>query len=223
MSCFARSVVAIVSLCAAIVAVCPAPAQAQAPAEPVGGTELQAMRQQFIDQFQRIGLNTAPGDAKLLQILVEASRAKRGLEVGTATGYGAMHMGLGFERNGGELITVDIDPEMVAKARANLAEMMLDKTVTVVEGDALAVLPKLEGTFDFVFIDAVKRDYLKYFEAIEGKLAPGAVIVADNVIRSAGSMRDFLDRISGDPKYHSTILRASEEKNDGMAVIYKVR
>lgn len=185
--------------------------------------DLAAARKAFVEGFQRIGLNSTPGDAAMLRILVESSRAKRGVEVGTATGYGAILMGLGFERNGGELITVDIDPKMVKTARENLRKMGLEKVVTVVEGDALEVLPRLEGKFDFVYLDAVKSDYLKYFKAIEPKLEPGAVIVADNVIRSAKSMSDFLQAIADDPKYLSTTIRASEIKRDGMMVIYKLK
>lgn len=183
--------------------------------------ELDARRAQFVRDFRRIGLNTTPGDAQFLRIMVESSQAKRGVEVGTATGYGAMLMGLGFERNGGQLITIDIDPQMVAAARKNLDEMRLGDTVQVVEGDALVVLPQLEGQFDFVFLDALKQDYLKYFQAIEPKLAPRSVIVADNVIRSAAAMQDFLTFMREHPGYHMTIIRASEEKDDGMAVIVK--
>jgi predicted O-methyltransferase YrrM len=186
-------------------------------------TALEQFRDKFIREFQRIGLNTAPGDAAFLRILVEASGAKRGVEIGTATGYGAMLMGLGFERNGGHLSTVDIDPKMVAAARENLKQMRLENVVTVVEGDALKVIPALEGTFDFVFLDAVKRDYLKYFKGLEPKLKPGAVIVADNVIKSARSMQDFLDAVKNDPNYHMVIIRASDLKDDGMAVIYKLK
>ena len=185
--------------------------------------DLDPARKAFVEQFQRTGLNSAPGDAAMLRILVESSRAKRGVEVGTATGYGAILMGLGFERTGGKLITVDINPEMVAATRENLKKMRLDEVVTAIEGDALEVLPKLEGQFDFVYLDAVKSDYLKYFRALEPKLVPGAVIVADNVIRSAGAMRDFLDAIAEDPKYLSTTIRASDIKRDGMLVIYKLK
>jgi len=205
--------------CGLLVLSCAASSSAQTEA----AADLEQARNQFIRNFQRIGLNTAPGDAAFLRILVEASGAKRGVEVGTATGYGAMLMGLGFERNGGQLITVDIDPRMVAAARENLQKMQLDKVVTVVEGDALQVLPTLEGPIDFVFIDAVKRDYLKYFKALEPKLKPGAVIVADNVIKAAQSMQDFLDTLQNDPNYHMVIIRASELKGDGMAVIYKLK
>lgn len=190
---------------------------------PTPSTELQRARQQFIDNFQRIRLNTTPGDAMMLRILVESSRAQRGVEVGTATGYGSMLMGLGFEHTGGKLITVDIDPQMVQKARANLEKMQLTGTVTVVEGDALKVLPALEGSFDFLFLDAVKSDYMKYFKAMEPKMKPGSVIVADNVIRSAKAMQDYLQYVQSDPRYHTVIIRASDEKGDGMAITYKVK
>jgi predicted O-methyltransferase YrrM len=185
-------------------------------------TKLEQLRNDFIRNFTRIAKNTTPGDAALLRILVESSRAKRGLEIGTATGYGAILMGLGFERNGGELLCVDVDAKMVAVARDNIKHVRLQKTVTVVEGDALAVIPTLKGKFDFVFIDAIKQDYLDYLRAVEPKLKSTAVIVADNVVQFADEMHDFLEVLQCDPRYHSVILRASEEKGDGMAVAYKV-
>jgi len=183
----------------------------------------EAARREFLAKFPRTPLCTTPGDAMLLRILVETRKAQRGLEVGTCLGYGAIHMGMGFERTGGQLLTVDIDPEMVRKARANLEAVGLSKTVTVIEGDALAVLPKLEGEFDFVFLDAVKTDTLKYLKAIEGKLRPGAVVVADNTIRSAAAMRDFLDYLRTSSNYLMVTVRASDEKRDGMTIAYKLR
>ena len=180
-------------------------------------------RDEFLRNFKRIGLNTASGDAMMLRILVQTSKARRGVEVGTATGYGALHMGIGFERNGGHLITIDIDPKMVRAASENLKKVGLDNTVTVIEGDALKVLPTLEGEFDFVFIDALKQDYLKYFQALSPKLKRGALVVADNVIQSARQMKDFLDFMEKDQEYENVTIRASMEKNDGMAIYLKVR
>lgn len=180
-------------------------------------------REHFIREFKRTGLNTTPGDALFLRILVQSTGAKRGVEVGSATGYGALQMGVAFERTGGHLITVDIDPAMVRATRSNLKAVGLDQTVTVIEGDALQVLPKLEGEFDFVFLDALKRDYLKYLQALEPKLKPGAVVVADNVIQSAREMRDFLECVQSSPAYETTTIRASMEKNDGMTVSFKRR
>lgn len=180
-------------------------------------------RKQFIKNFQRNWLNTTEGDAMMLRILAESTRAKRGVEVGSANGFGAINMGIAFERTGGHLYTLEIDQQSVKECRENLKKVGLEKTVTCIEGDALKTLPTLEGEFDFVFIDAVKRDYLKYLKLIEPKLKPGAVIVGDNVIQSARAMKDFLDYIQENPNYDTVIIRASMEKNDGMSVSYKIK
>ncbi len=180
-------------------------------------------RKAFLESFQRIGLNTTPGDAMMLSILIASSGAKRGIEVGAASGYGAMNMGIAFERNGGHLYSLEIDPKWVAVTRENIAKVGLEKTVTVVQGDALKTLPTLEGQFDFIFIDAAKPQYLKYLQAIEPKLKRGAVVVADNVIKSARAMQDFLTYVQTSPNYETVIIRASEEKDDGMSVSVKLR
>jgi len=180
-------------------------------------------REQFIKNFERLSLNTTIGDAMMLRILVEGTRAKHGVEVGSANGFGAINMGIGFERTGGHLYTLEISPKMVKECRENLQKVGLEKTVTCIEGDALKTLPTLEGEFDFVFLDAVKRDYLKYFKLLEPKLKPGAVIAADNVIRSGKAMQDFLDYMQNSPDYDTVIIRASMEKNDGISISYKIR
>lgn len=180
-------------------------------------------RNRFVKDFRRTGLNTTPGDAMMLRILVESSGAKRGVEVGSASGFGAVNMGIAFERTGGHLYTLEIDPGMVKQCRENLQKVGLEDTVTCIEGDALKTLRTIEGPIDFVFIDATKSDYLKYFKLIEPKLKPGAVIVGDNVIRSARAMKDFLDTIQNSPDYDTVIIRASMEKKDGMSISYKIR
>jgi len=182
-----------------------------------------AEREAFLKDFNRTGMDTTPGDAMLLRILVEARKAKRGVEVGSYKGFGAINMGIGFERNGGHLTTLEINPKTADACRENLKKVGLENTVTCITGDALKTLPTLEGEFDFVFIDAVKRDYFKYFKAIEPKLVPGAVIVGDNAIRSAKAMQDWLDYLHESPDYEVVVIRASMEKKDGMAVCYKIR
>ena len=185
--------------------------------------ELQKFRLDYINNFKRIRMNSTPGDARFLRIIIQSADRKRGIEVGTATGYGAIVMGMGFELTGGELITIDIDPQMVKTAREHIKNMKLEKTVKVVEGDALKEIPKLKGEFDFMFIDAAKEDYLNYFKAALPLLKPGTVIVADNVIRAESRMKDFLDFMKNDPYYDMQVIRCSEEKGDAMAVIYKMR
>jgi caffeoyl-CoA O-methyltransferase len=180
-------------------------------------------RKQFIDNFHRTSLNTTPGDAMMLRILVESAGAKRGVEVGTASGYGAINMGIAFERTGGHLWTFDINPKAVQEAQENLRKVGLENVVTCVEGDALQTLQKVEGPIDFVFIDALKRDYFKYFKILEPKLKAGAVVVADNVIVSARDMKDYLDFVQNSPDYDTVIIRASMEKHDGMSISYKIK
>ena len=182
-----------------------------------------SFRKEFIDAFERTSLNTTPGDAMMLRILIQSRRAERGVEVGAASGFGAINMGIGFERNGGHLYSLEIDPKHAADTRANLEKVGLSKTVAVLEGDALQTLPKLEGEFDFVFIDARKQDYFNYLKLIEPKLKKGAVVVADNVIKSERAMADFLQYIKTSPNYDTVIIRASEEKGDGMSISYKIR
>jgi len=181
------------------------------------------VRKQFIDSFQRDGRSTAPGDAMMLRILVETARAKRGVEVGSASGFGAINMGIAFERTGGHLWTLEIDPDRVKETRENLAKVGLENVVTCIEGDALKTLRDIEGPIAFVFIDAVKQDYFKYLKIIEPKLAPGAVVVADNVIQSARAMKDYLNYVQTSPDYDTVIIRSSMEKNDGMSISYKIR
>jgi predicted O-methyltransferase YrrM len=185
-------------------------------------TALDQVRKRFIARFRRIEMNTSPGDAAFLRILVESSRAKRGLEIGTANGFGAIHLGMAFERNGGKLLSIDVDPKMIATARRNIEKVELQDTVQCIEGPALDVILTLKGKFDFVFLDAVKQDYLAYLRAVEPKLKSGALVVADNVIQFAERMRDFLECINSASSYHTVTLRASMDKNDGMTVSYRL-
>jgi predicted O-methyltransferase YrrM len=180
-------------------------------------------RKQFIDSFHRTSLNTTPEDAMMLRILVEGAGAKRGVEVGTASGFGAINMGIAFERTGGHLWTHDINPKAIQETQENLKKVGLENVVTCVEGDALQTLQKIEGPVDFVFIDALKRDYFKYLKILEPKLKVGAVVVADNVIVSAREMKDYLDYVQSSPNYDTVIIRASMEKKDGMSVSYKIK
>jgi len=179
-------------------------------------------RQRLLDTFPQAEKNTTPGDAALLRILIQATGAKRGVEVGSFAGYGAVNMGIAFERTGGRLITIDVDPAMVQTTRENITRFGLEGTVTAIGGDAAEVLRNVQGPFDFVFLDAAKPDYLRYFEAIRPQLAEKALLVADNVIAYADAMRDFLEFMAKSPEWEMVIVRASEAKGDGMAVCRRV-
>ena len=176
-------------------------------------------RQKVIDEIRKTNMSTPAADALLLRMLIQSRKAQRGIEVGTAVGFGSVNMGIGFERTGGHLYGVDISERMVAETRANIKKAGLEKTVTIIQGDALKVLSKLEGKYDFVFIDAVKSDYFKYFKAVEDKLLPGAVVVGHNAIASGRAMKDWLDCMKKHPDWEMVIVKATR----GMAICYKVR
>ena len=178
-------------------------------------------RSRFIRDFRHTIMDTSVDDAMFLRICVDAAGAKRGIEVGTYKAFGAMNMGIAFERRGGHLYTVEINPRNAALSRKNLKTVALDKSVTVVEGDALKVLPKLDGKYDFIFLDAVKRDYFRYLKDVEDKLLPGSLVTADNTISSARAMRDFLAHLDG-KGYDAVTVRASMAKNDGVTLAYKI-
>jgi caffeoyl-CoA O-methyltransferase len=189
--------------------------------QPPAGATSEA-RRALIEKFPWTELCTTAEDAMLLRILIEGRGAKYAVEVGGNVGYGAIHMGIGLERTGGRLESVEIDPANAQAARKNLEAAGLSKTVTMIEGDALKVLPGLKAGIDFLFIDALKRDYLKYFQAVEGKLVRGATVAADNVIVSARAMADFLAYVQGSPNYDSVVVRASMHKNDGMLIAHRI-
>jgi caffeoyl-CoA O-methyltransferase len=178
-----------------------------------------AERQKVVDGIRNIGMSTPAADTMLLRMLIQAKKSQRGIEVGTAVGFGSVNMGIGFERTGGHLYGVEISEKMVAESRANIKKAGLEKTVTIIQGDALKVLPKLEGKYDFMFIDAVKKDYFKYFKAVEDKLTPGAMVVGHNAIASGKAMQDWLDYMKKHPDWEIVMVKATR----GMAVCYKVR
>lgn len=176
-------------------------------------------RRKVIDNIRKNNLSTPAADAMLLRILIQSRKAQRGIEIGTAVGFGSVNMGIGFERTGGHLYGIDISAEMVKETRENIKKAGLEKTVTIIEGDALKVLPKMEGKYDFVFIDALKSDYFKYFKAIEDKLLPGAIVVGHNAIAMGKPMKDWLDYMKNSPDWEMVLVKATR----GMAICYKVR
>ena len=89
-----------------------------------------------------------------------------------------------------------------------------------IEGDAFAEIPKLTGTFDFVFLDAWKPDYIKFFEMVYPRLEPGGLFLAHNVLNKKDDMAPFLGAIQSHPGLFTTIVAPSGE---GMSISYKVR
>lgn len=122
-------------------------------------------------------------EGQLLRLLIRVTGAKRILEVGTFTGYSALMMASALPAEG-EIITLEIDPQAEAVARRYFAESEHGKKIRLLMGPALESLAKIEGPFDFAFLDADKQNYPRYYDRIVPLLRPGGVLAVDNVLWS---------------------------------------
>ena len=135
-----------------------------------------------------------PVKAKILAKVVRDAKPKRILEVGVLYGYSSIMMAKNAPP-GVEIIAVEKNPEHVQISKRNVKRAEMDDLITVVEGDGTAVLKKLSGKFDLVFLDAEKSEYLAYLKAVEKNLHQGSIIVADNVGIFKDEMEDYLDYV----------------------------
>jgi predicted O-methyltransferase YrrM len=159
-------------------------------------------------------------DGRFLRVMAASSGAKQALEIGTAFGYSAIWIGLGLRQTGGHLTTIEYDATRAKKASDNIRRAGLTDVVTVVAGDGFKEIPRLTGEFDFVFLDAWKRDYQRFFDLVFPRLRPRGLFLAHNVVNKQTEMRDFLGTIQNDPKLFTTIVAPSGE---GMSVSYKLK
>jgi predicted O-methyltransferase YrrM len=120
---------------------------------------------------------------RFLAMISALVRPKYILEIGTYTGYSALCLAEGLAE-GGKLITIDVNPELEDMVHHFVKEAGFENKIQMIIGDAYQVIRTLPQTFDLVFIDADKANYSKYFDLIIDKLAPGGLILADNVLWS---------------------------------------
>ena len=157
-------------------------------------------------------------DGRFLRLMVASNGARRALEIGGASGYSAIWIGLGLRETGGRLVTVEYDPVRAKELQHNVRRAGLSDIVEVVAGDAFQQIPKLPGTFDFVFLDAWKKDYKKFFDVVYPRLDKGGLFIAHNVVNKRSEMGDFLDAVQKHPSLWTTIVSPSGE---GMSVSLK--
>jgi predicted O-methyltransferase YrrM len=159
-------------------------------------------------------------DGRFLRVMAASNRARNALEIGGAYGYSAIWIGLGLRDSGGHLTTIEFDPERARKAQDHIRRAGLADTVNVVPGDAFKVIPQIGGEFDFVFLDAWKRDYKRFFDLTLPRLRPGGLFLAHNVVNKQSEMSDFLAAIRSHPGLFTSIVTPSGE---GISVSYKLQ
>lgn len=116
-----------------------------------------------------------------LKTLVQISKAKNILEIGTFAGYSALAMAMGLPDNG-QLTTLDTSEETTAVAQKFWQKSPHGKKIKLLIGEALETLKSLPGPYDLVFIDADKKNYLNYFNEVLPKVKSGGLIIADNTL-----------------------------------------
>lgn len=143
---------------------------------------------------------------KFLHNLVLVSKAKNILEVGTSNGYSTIWLAEAVKPNRGKVTTIEISEHKAAIAKENFRRAKLDKTIKIINGDALKELQKLKEKFDFIFIDAIKEDYLKYLLLAERNLKKNSVVVADNAIMFKDNMKPYLKYVQNNKDYSSVLV-----------------
>jgi caffeoyl-CoA O-methyltransferase len=152
-------------------------------------------------------LNVPEADGKALYDLVVKSGAKRALEIGTSTGLSGTYIAWGLSKTGGKLITIDIDASRNREALQHFKEAGVAAFVDARLADAHDLVPKLDGPFDFVFIDADKEWYTAYAKAVMPKLTVGGLLTAHNVSPSGGRRQmtgDYYEWVKSQPNLETS-------------------
>ena len=192
--------------------------------------ELQAIEREARDTYVPIIRRETQN---LLQLLIAMHRPQRILEVGAAVGFSGslMLLAAGTEAT---LVTIENYEPRIPIARANFERMGISDRVTLHEGDAQDILPTLEGPFDMIFMDAAKGQYINFWPAVKRLIAPGGLVVTDNVLQDGDiiesryaicrrnrtihkRMRDYLYELTHDEGFTTSILPLG----DGVSISVK--
>lgn len=151
-------------------------------------------------------LNLEPASAQLLSILVRASGVTRALEFGTSSAYSTIWLAWSLARVGGRIVSIDRNPDKHTLARENLRRAGFLDRVDLRTGDAVDIVRQLAGPFDLLFLDADRRKFPELLQLLLPKLAPKALIVADNVLSHPEEIAEYLQRISSLADFQHTTV-----------------
>jgi predicted O-methyltransferase YrrM len=195
----------------------------------LGGGEKKGMSDAELDRFlaelHEFGLrntmwNVSPEDGLYLRILAGSIGAKRVLELGTSNGYSGIHICRSLRETQGKLVTIELSERRAALAKENFAKAGVSDIVEQIVGDASKEISKLSGTFDMIFLDTEKPDYLEQFDLAFPLLRKGGVFIAHNTKDYGSQMSDFLQRIKTHPELVTVLLETSPA---GYSVSYRKR
>ncbi len=173
----------------------------------------------------------SPETAALLKVLVKLHKPVRILEAGTAIGYSSIVMAQAYPD--AVIDTIEIDEDMATIANNNIREVGYENRIRILLGDALEIMQCLTSTFDLIFLDAAKGQYLEYLEHALRLLRPGGLLISDNVLYKGlvacegtvphkhrtitVNLREYLNKICNDERLETSVIPIG----DGLAVSYK--
>ena len=190
--------------------------------------ELEGIQQETLAKMESAQMLSGAVHANLFNMLCKTLQAKYALEVGTFTGYSALAVAEALPKDG-KLIALDVmDGEPQKLARKYWSQSPHGSKIELKVGNALETIPTLKETFDFVFIDADKVNYKKYYDLILPKVRSGGLLIADNVLRrgevlekhpneSTQAIIDFNKYILQDTRVENVMLTV----RDGITIIRK--
>jgi predicted O-methyltransferase YrrM len=170
--------------------------------------------------------------AMFLEITARGSGAKKALEIGMAIGYSVIHLARGMGAPG-LVVTIEPDEKMIRASENYLRRAGLRERVRIERGEALQVMPKLSETFDLVFIDALKEEYLDYLDLVLPLLRTDGVVIVDNLLwggqvageiraleqeSSTMALREFNKRFVSHPQLRAEILSIGDGLGYGVKV-----
>lgn len=172
--------------------------------------------------------------ASLLRLLVQMAKPKRILEVGTAIGYSAILMGECMPQDC-TITTIEKYEPRIPIARENIRLAGMEERITLLEGDALEIMKELEGSYDFIFMDAAKGQYIHFLPEVLRLLPKGGLLISDNVLQDGdvvesrfavtrrnrtihSRMRDYLFEL----KHQDALQTAVLSVGDGVTISYRL-
>ena len=157
-------------------------------------------------------------DGKVLHDIIIKNKYKSALEIGTSTGHSTIWLAWAMSKTGGKVITIEIDEGRYKTAKENIKKAGLSEYVDARLADAHELVREIEGPFDFVFSDADKGWYTKYFKDVDPKLKVGGCFTAHNVSNSFAGAGEFLKYVQKLSNYKTTIDSSS---SSGISISYK--
>lgn len=166
---------------------------------------------------------------RLLSIISKLIKPKKVLEIGTYTGYSAICIAEGMNKNG-IIHTIDKNEELNTIQKKYFKKSGLENNIIQYNGCALDIIPKIEEKFDLIFIDADKENYINYFNLVIDKLNNNGIILADNVLWSGkvinsedhdlttNVLREFNKSVNNDNRVETILLPI----RDGISIIRKI-